>query len=539
MELSKLLKCLPPDAYEIHFNCSPAIDIRSIKILTGFEKDYKSDTLYFSFGDSLPVLNTAEIAGSFFLSETDPQNLNFSDVLKTNVFILQKEHDPEHVFNLIHEALEAEISIEATINQMTQAYFNCVSMRHLLTIGYEVFENPIIVELPSRRRLAQYLGDGPFAKDDALIRYLQDEASMDYMMDDESTFFEKTHLIDQLLETNRPILSHHDRADTQMMSCIVRVVGVLAAVVHVLEHNRPFRATDPRLLSHFSLLIGQEIQKESVHTKNPGSSLSFLLIDMLRNEHLDEETALYELHRVKFPLLGKNQIAVLHSNDFPCPNQVVNYLQDITSGHMRAMYEDDLVIMFNLRPDEELSDHVLSELGQLAENNNMSVGLSNDFHNIVHLRSFYQQALNAAIMGDSILDQPLVEYRYVACLDMINTCRQSRNLLDFVDTALFRMIQESEDDQSHLAETLYQYLVNYGKTAQTAKALHVHKNTLLYRLGKLRTILGSQLDNGEDMFRYYMTFKILASLRMFPADIFKVRWSDPSMATQEESTTSG
>ena len=509
--------------------------IRSIKILTGFEKAYDSDTLYFAFGDSLPELNTAEIASSFFLNKIDPKNHNFSEARKANVFILQKDHDPEHVFNLIHEALEEEATVAATINQMTQSYFNCISMQQLLKIGYEVFENPIIVELPSRRRKAHYLGEGPFAQDDPLMHYLQVESTMDYMGENGIPYFDQIRLTDRLRESNQPVIVHHDRADTQMMSCIVRVVGVSAAIVHVMEHNRPFREIDPRLLSHFSLLIGQEIQKESVHTKNPGSSLSYVLIDMLRNEHLDRETALFELQRRKFPLHGKNQMAVLHSNDFPCPDQVVSYLRDIMNGHMHAMYEDDLVILFNLRPDEELSDRALDELRQVALKNKMCVGISNDFHNIVHIRSFYQQALNAAIKGNAFLNQPLVQYRQVACLDMLDVCRQSRNLLDFVDTALFRMIQESEEDHGNLVKTLYHYLLYCGNTAQTAKSLHIHKNTLLYRLGKLRTILGSQLDNGEDMFRYHMTFKIMASIRMIDPDLFEPEECDPTIASEENS----
>ncbi|GGB44931.1 PucR family transcriptional regulator [Flexivirga endophytica] len=69
-----------------------------------------------------------------------------------------------------------------------------------------------------------------------------------------------------------------------------------------------------------------------------------------------------------------------------------------------------------------------------------------------------------------------------------------------------------EQHQAALADTLHAWLDNFGDVAAAAAALHVHKNTFRYRLGRLVQIADIDLDDPEVRFQLMMQFRLAAQL---------------------------
>ena len=59
------------------------------------------------------------------------------------------------------------------------------------------------------------------------------------------------------------------------------------------------------------------------------------------------------------------------------------------------------------------------------------------------------------------------------------------------------------------------YLQNACNTHRTADSLHIHKNTLLYRLTRIRQVLGCSLASGEDIFMLQLSFRVMMHLGLF------------------------
>lgn len=68
---------------------------------------------------------------------------------------------------------------------------------------------------------------------------------------------------------------------------------------------------------------------------------------------------------------------------------------------------------------------------------------------------------------------------------------------------------ETPASQRRLRETLLAWLISDGSVAAAAKHLHVHEQTLRYRMAKLREILGAQLDDPDA--RYELEFALRAT----------------------------
>jgi len=62
------------------------------------------------------------------------------------------------------------------------------------------------------------------------------------------------------------------------------------------------------------------------------------------------------------------------------------------------------------------------------------------------------------------------------------------------------LITEAEGNRSELFETLKVYSECNGNLSEAARILHIHRNSLAYRLHKIEQLTGRNLDDPEDRF---------------------------------------
>jgi hypothetical protein len=82
---------------------------------------------------------------------------------------------------------------------------------------------------------------------------------------------------------------------------------------------------------------------------------------------------------------------------------------------------------------------------------------------------------------------------------------------EIVRDRLAPLIVETPASQLRLSETLLAWLRNDGNITSAAADLHVHAQTLRYRMARLRELLGDGLDDPE--LRYELEFALRASMR--------------------------
>lgn len=69
------------------------------------------------------------------------------------------------------------------------------------------------------------------------------------------------------------------------------------------------------------------------------------------------------------------------------------------------------------------------------------------------------------------------------------------------------MAYDKENDME-LLQTLETWIENNFNIAQTARALYAHRNTVLYRMEKISTILNSDLKDADELLKYQLALKI-------------------------------
>ncbi|HEX2233074.1 MAG TPA: helix-turn-helix domain-containing protein, partial [Thermoleophilaceae bacterium] len=78
---------------------------------------------------------------------------------------------------------------------------------------------------------------------------------------------------------------------------------------------------------------------------------------------------------------------------------------------------------------------------------------------------------------------------------------------DLKERSLAPLEAETERSRERLAATLDAWLRHRGRTEEVARALHVHPQTVRYRLGRLRELFGDRLDDPEGRFELELALR--------------------------------
>jgi hypothetical protein len=78
---------------------------------------------------------------------------------------------------------------------------------------------------------------------------------------------------------------------------------------------------------------------------------------------------------------------------------------------------------------------------------------------------------------------------------------------DVAETALAPLAAETELSRERLGSTLDAWLRHRGRTEAVAKALHVHPQTVRYRLARLRELFGTRLDDPDGRFELELALR--------------------------------
>jgi DNA-binding PucR family transcriptional regulator len=123
----------------------------------------------------------------------------------------------------------------------------------------------------------------------------------------------------------------------------------------------------------------------------------------------------------------------------------------------------------------------------------MRCGVSMVFSNFMYLRYYYVQSSFAAAYNEAHPDTRLCFYETCQREHVLQSLSATADPRAFCHPAILALWESGEESSQELVRGLYHYLLNGGNLAATAKALFVHRNTLIYRLEKLSGILDTDL----------------------------------------------
>jgi purine catabolism regulator len=125
-----------------------------------------------------------------------------------------------------------------------------------------------------------------------------------------------------------------------------------------------------------------------------------------------------------------------------------------------------------------------------------------------------REAEQALLLGRQLLDPARVlDFGDLGVYRLLALLRESPELWEFYRATLAPLADYDRLQDAELLKTLEAFFANLGNLTRTAEALHVHRNTLLYRLGRIKEICGQNLEDAEERLALWLALKAHRVLR--------------------------
>lgn len=166
-----------------------------------------------------------------------------------------------------------------------------------------------------------------------------------------------------------------------------------------------------------------------------------------------------------------------------------------------------LLIIFHKNPEESfaVSEKLLASLPKEAAP--QFCGESQIHMEYAGLTEAYQQA-KAALEVARLTEKPVMQFDDIGVYSVFFALKDMRTLRKLYETLLVPLLRYDEQHNAQLAPTLRYYLFHMNSLQETARAMYAHRNTVSYRINKIKEITGADFDDAVVCFDYMLAYYV-------------------------------
>lgn len=193
------------------------------------------------------------------------------------------------------------------------------------------------------------------------------------------------------------------------------------------------------------------------------------------------------------------------------------YLKKYTSKNLKmhipgthvTYHKNGIAAIIPLDAHTEISDDQLQILKDFSKDEQVRIGVSNSFASIENFVSHYEQAYAALELGQNLNpDEMVCQYVNYQVFDLFSSVKNPDTLGRFCHPALAVLRQYDHKNNTHLYETLCMFIDNGCNIKLASENLYIHRNSLAYRLDRIKEICQIDLEDVKTVFLLQLSFLI-------------------------------
>ena len=522
MRLDDLLSRLQIDDIERVALHDRDFEVTNVSFLTDWDTgSIRNDVVYFSKASLIPA-NIAN--GDFFncIVQGPTGGEHLENCPNVNMIWLAEDTNFFALFNSIQAVFMEDRDLAAATRKLLAAHFSNQGLQYLIEEAGSILDNPIVVVDTSYRYIANFLGLES-GDESPVANAIKQELSKEMLLDEAVSYIRDSRIDSEIARLKGPYLRFDERLGCNTMTQAVMVHGICVAHILMIEYHHPFTDLDREVFIRLGNFTSQELQKSELWGPTTGEMGSYFLENLINDS---SPSAAVTNRRLK--ALNFHPKPLLFAFCFHAPGEGLSQMQaeriaaqlsPILHHSLYTRHHQQLVAIITRDLDEGISERTELKVRDVAALNGLTVGVSNSFRSLTETRHAYQQARAAIRYGEMasgvINDGGFYRYSDYAFLHMMSLAGRRTNLLHLCHPALLNLLEYDEVHGGELMDTLFCYLQVAGSTSRASQMLTLHKNTMLYRLSRIRKVLGMNLSSGEELFHLQVGFRILIHLGLF------------------------
>ncbi len=179
------------------------------------------------------------------------------------------------------------------------------------------------------------------------------------------------------------------------------------------------------------------------------------------------------------------------------------------------IYGDQHACVFqSLRPGEDMeSAHQLArrlfeQIDAEYPKTHLIAGISGPAETLDEWPRVYQEALQAMQLGQRLHMHQMVDFESLGIYRLLGKLEDITAVQAFTNQVIGPLVEYDEQHRSTLVQTIDEYFNHHGNISQTAEALFIHRNTLLYRLDRIQELTDHNLNQANMRLALHLSLKL-------------------------------
>ncbi|WP_240839281.1 CdaR family transcriptional regulator [Acidaminobacter sp. JC074] len=407
--------------------------------------------------------------------------------------------DQIKLLNEISYSITKAIKNDAYLNRLFDDVIEKKGMQSLINRTAELLKNPVFL-LNASYKVVNHSANETF-----------EDASWDetlkkgYSTNEAIRLYRRNGVIEKLLKSENPIIVESLSGGQPMILSKISLENKMVAILAIVQSKERLDKNILSLVKRITAVLIIEIERDKSVLGFRKGTYKKILFDLIDGKMDSLELASRRLEMLKINKFPKFY-AIKIIADKPVNTYYLKmYLNHLFSEGIILDREDELILLL---PEAKKNLETFSKLEGLLKEHDLKAGISYEFDDILDIRFFYLQAVEALGLS-KIMKSGGCMYFYEDYLVYSLLRHVSDVSLD--QLCLPQLSRIEKYDYLHGTDylnTLHCYLSSGKNITLTASLLYAHRNTINHRLKKIREITNMDLSDGENSFKLFFSLKV-------------------------------
>ncbi len=307
-----------------------------------------------------------------------------------------------------------------------------------------------------------------------------------------------------------------DSSGVQQETLIIPLMlkGTAAGYLALIGVAESFNDFDTELAHRATSVLAMEVAKQRAVTEVQLRVQGDLVEDLLAGTFPSEEAAVFRARALGYDLSLPHVVCCFSVASGPVDDNVIRPLRWLEPARRElrriepaALLRDTgprlsaLLPLRRLQSDDQIQERVEEIRGALTsslENLALSAGVSRVCRSPAEFAAGHRQAQQALVAAELMhAGDCTVHFDQLGADRLLLELRSSQALREFVSDVIGPLEDYDLQHRSELVSTVAMFISCNGNHVRTAQELHLHRNSLLYRLDRAQKVLGRELDDSD------------------------------------------
>lgn len=247
-----------------------------------------------------------------------------------------------------------------------------------------------------------------------------------------------------------------------------------------------------------------------------------LFRDQIRSPHIMEQAG-----RIKWRALENMYVLCIPVSEDKPDKYVLSFVRNNLAGYLPVytctMHQGMLAVLLYYG-SRVCDDSITEQVERIFLDAGLRGARSLRFNNIADIHKAFEQACLSLIVAEYVsIRERYISYERIGLYHVLYVCKQYMDYDELLHRSIPALLEYDEKNHTSLLQTLFVYLQESKNTSRTAAHLHIHRNTLLYRIQKIKDLTNVDLDDGNEVLFIQFSFRVLIFNHTLPFDHTKFR----------------